>query len=51
MTLHMINGTVLSKEKTNRKSKNPKSKSALSSLTHEPNASFPKKTPEFLISH
>ena len=51
MTLHMINdktnGTILPKEKTNRKSKNPKSKPALSSLTHEPNASLPNKLQNF----
>ena len=51
MTLHMINdktnSTILPKEKTNRKSKNPKSKLALSSLTHEPNASLPNKLQNF----
>ena len=41
------NGTILPKEKTNRKSKNPKSKPALSSLTHEPNASLPNKLQNF----
>ena len=52
MTLHMINdktnGTILPKEKTNRKSKNHKSKPALSFLTHEPNTSLPNK---LQISH
>ena len=47
MTWHMLNGTIFPKEKTNRKSKNLKSKPALSSLTHEPNASLPKKPQNF----
>ena len=47
MTWHMLNGTILPKEKTNRKSKNLKSKPALSSLTHEPNTSLPKKPQNF----
>ena len=43
----MLNGTVLPKEKTNRESKNPKSKPALSPQTHEPNASLPERPQNF----